>query len=396
MAHRRAATQQDLPMLFAKLSHERRCACTLLLTTVLGHRVWPYPMRWALGVGLLGFAYLLLATVAPSSGRSTPSFAGHDRAVLAVVQQDTGTLSLRVVDAESRPLAEADVFVVQLNASYRTDNNGQLRIGNVPLGVYDVGIRKVGFLPAATKVTVGEGGEVQAVALVAFTTRLTPMVTVASRVGLSGVVADTALRPLAKSRVNVRGSGRSVTTDSAGRFFIPLRPGSYMVQVTYAHEMVAVSIPKDSGREIAVWLRPMTKEKKAQQIVEEVRLFELDRRMLRASGTMTRYFTRAQLEALGITEMIQLARRWASRSIEAECQVSIEEGARPYRVPITSVFTDEVDFVEMYLPTIGLQSKPRGNTSLSGRPTTIMTAGSAVNAASPSCGNVGLMVWPRR
>jgi hypothetical protein len=355
--------------------------------------------RWLMGAGVLGSAFVLLATSPRPSGHFGPQHSALDRPVLAALPQDTGTLNLRVVDGEGGPLAEADVFVVQLNSSYRTDANGQLRIGSVPYGIYDVGIRKIGFLPAATKVTVGDVGEVATVALVSFRMRLTPMVTVASRIGLSGVVADTALRPLAKSRVRVRGSGRSVTTDSAGRFFIPLRPGTYMVQVTrdtYAHEMVAVTIPKDSGREIAVWLRPMTADRKALQIVEEVRLFELDRRMLRASGPMTRYYTRAQLESLGITDMTQLARRWATGVIAAECLVSIEEGARPYGVPITSVFTDEVDFVEMYLPSIGLQSQPRGRTSLTGRPTTIMTAGSAVNLAKPSCGNLGLIVWPRR
>ncbi len=301
-------------------------------------------------------------------------------------QESAAVLTARIVDGAGRPVPDADVFVVQLDRTLRSGQNGVVRLAPVPAGQYTVGVRKVGHLPISATITAGVGTTPIDIELVALTTRIAPVVTTAQRGGLSGVVSDTALRPLARAQVKPAGSGRSAQTDSAGRFFIDLRPGTYMVSVvrdSFARQTLAVTIPKDSGREIAVWLSPRDARRRAEEAVEAARLFDLDQKMIRASQQSSRYFSRDQLSALGITDMFRLANRWASGSITADCTVVVvNEGGAPYRVPLNSVVTDDVEFVELYM----LGARPRQGSRGS----------SMSDVPSMRCGNLSINVWLRR
>lgn len=317
----------------------------------------------------------------------------------ATTPQDSLAIRLQVVDSAQRAVADAEVLIVQLKVTTRTNANGVALIGRSPHGVYDIRVRKTGYLPSVVRLTSGPEAASHVVVLRALPTQLVPIVTVAKWQGLTVFVSDTALHPLAGARVSVLGSGRSARTDISGRAQIRLSAGSYLVNIerdSFAHTATAVSVPKDSGREVAVWLHRRTADQRAIEAVELRNLFDLDRRMLRASPSMSRYFTRAQLEAMGVQDMRQLAGRWATGAIGGECTASIWEGGQPYGVPIGAVYTDEVEFVELYLPSVALKTPPRGNTSLGGNRTRIMTPGSGVAAAVPACGNLGLMVWPRK
>ncbi len=289
-------------------------------------------------------------------------------------------LTARVLDNNGAPVAEAAVFIVQLDRTVRTGADGIFLVTGVLAGRYEVGVRKVGYLPRSATIATGRGTLVPTISLVPFTTRMTPVVTTASRGGLSGVISDTALRPLARARVKVAGSGRAVATDSTGRFFVDLRPGSYLLSVerdAFAPQMLSVTIPKDSGREIAVWLSARNKANRAVEIMQAKRLFDLDRNMLRASRQSSRYFTRDDLLEKGITDMPRLARQWAQGSINAACTIVIaNDGGAPYEVPLSSVETSDVEFVELYQPQPG-----RG-------------VGAHLGTSSP-CGNLKIVVWLR-
>jgi hypothetical protein len=290
----------------------------------------------------------------------------------------TAVLTARIVDNAGAPVADAEVFVVQLDRRVRTGSDGVFVVRPVQPGRYDIGVRRLGYLPRSAQLLASAQPTREDIQIVAFTTRLAPVVTAASRGGLSGVVSDTALRPLARALVRPAGSGRTVRTDSAGRFFIALKPGNYLVGVerdSFARQTLAVTIPKDSGREIAVWLSPRDQTKRAEAIMEEVRIFDLDRRMIRSARQSSHYFTRDQLLALGITDMSRLARRWANGSITADCVIDVmNDGGRPYRVPLNSVETESVEFVELY------------QTSSVRR----------TNGTAPFCGHLRLMIWLRR
>lgn len=71
--------------------------------------------------------------------------------------------------------------------------------------------------------------------------------------GISGLVTDTARRPLADADVFILGGGRRARTDSAGRFrFADLKPGAYALiarKVGYRHAEAEVSVHDDVVRQ---------------------------------------------------------------------------------------------------------------------------------------------------
>jgi carboxypeptidase family protein len=83
------------------------------------------------------------------------------------------------------------------------------------------------------------------------------MISSASRLGLGGFVADGSHRPIPGAEVYITGTGKRTTTDSTGAFFLGVKSGHYAVAVSkegYGKQLLGVTIPADSGREIAVWL----------------------------------------------------------------------------------------------------------------------------------------------
>ena len=98
---------------------------------------------------------------------------------------------------------------------------------------------------------VGDEGGTAVFALVPVARVLAPVVTVSARGGLSGVIGDTAYHALPGAQISVLASQYHTTADSLGGFFLPLKPGKYMVSVKrdgYMPRLTSVSIPPDSGR----------------------------------------------------------------------------------------------------------------------------------------------------
>lgn len=317
--------------------------------------------------------------------------------------QPRGALGLRVVDADDRGVKDAEVYVVGVEARLRTQDDGRALLVGVREGHYEVAVRRVGFLPRRVTVPVTRDSTIYTVVvLVPTTTRLAPVVTAATRTGLFGTVSDTSLRALRGARVSVAGSGRSIRTDSAGRFFMSLRGGSYMLRVerdSFAIQTFAVTVPKDSGREVAVWLVPQSQRNRAVYAVEATRQFDLDQRMIRANPAASRFYTRDQLIALGINDMARLARQWATGGITALCLIQIMGTAHVggYSVPLTSVITDEVEFVEVYFG----GGSGGGGGSRRSRPGALSAKWNSVPmsptpSGGTSCGYVAINVWPRQ
>ncbi len=333
------------------------------------------------------------------SGLASPTGLESSTETPLAVGQDTSIVRVRVTDTAARVIDGAEIFVVQLNSTVRTGIDGVAVLPKSNVGYYDLGIRRLGFLPASMRIDLAAATPIHSIVLRTIAVRLPPVVTTATRQGLTVIVSDTLLRPLKGARVSARGSGRSARTDAYGRAQMDLTAGSYLVQVqrdSFAQALIAVNIPQNAGREIAVWMSVLRPDQRAQQTMEATRLFDLDRRMLRASPSMSRFYTRAQLEELGITDMFSLAARWASGRISGLCSVTMLEGAGMFGFPIASVYTSDVEFVELYMPSTALKTTSRGNTSLGGNRTRFMTPGSGVHFTSKECGNVGLLVWSRK
>lgn len=282
-------------------------------------------------------------------------------------------LSGVVTDTLGAPLADVEVVVAELSRRTRTSSDGAFRFDSVKAGVYGVGARAIGLIASASRVRVGpEGGSVY-IRMIRIGTYLPAVTTTASRAGLSGVIADTALRAMAGVEVTVVGGGKRVQTDSAGAFHVPLKSGQYMLRLErdgYARQVMAVWIPPNEGRQIAAWMVP---QQGGADIMEGVALFDLNARLIRSSPVSSRYFTREELQRQQVVDLQQLARNWANGRITGECMVSI--GGQVGQVPLWLLTTSEVEFVEVYQP----------SRQTFGRP-----------PVSGSCGNLAIIAWLRR
>jgi hypothetical protein len=318
------------------------------------------------------------------------------RAQPVSVTQPAASLGVRVVDAAGQPLADAEVLVAQLDVRLRTTVNGTVRL-QVDAGSYVIGVRKIGYLPAGATLRASRDSTTYTViSLAVATTRLVPVVTNASRTGLSGFVTDTAFRPLDRVRVAVAGTGRTVRTDSTGRFHLAVRPGTYYLRIdrdSFAVQTVPVTVPRDSGREIAVWLVPEAKRDRGAAAVAAVRHFDLNQRLMWARPASSRFYTHADLVALGIRDMSSLMRRHAQgASTPSFCNITLMVGGpNGSAVSLSSVVTDDAEFVEVYFTA----PAARGSTSINGNAMRFGTASTMIPVGGAPCGYVAITVWPR-
>lgn len=301
-----------------------------------------------------------------------------------------GRISGQVVSASGQPIENADVYVEQLQRRVRTGAGGQFRFLDVKNGKYTVGVRSVGYIEQSTKVTVNEKGAPLKFIMERAPFSLPSRITVASRGGLSGIIADTGYHPLANVSVRVMGESFAEKTDSAGAFFIPLRPGQYMVRIErdgFARQMIGVTVPENEGRQLAAWMVPQRKSNPR----IGANLFEMNERMIRnRSPVSSKFFTREDIEARGITDLQTLIRIEDHPTLDPSCPVMINGG--PRIDPLWRVMTYEIEYVELYLPKQLRQT---------GGPASASSARLANAKASMStpprgpCGNL-IVVWTRQ
>jgi len=149
--------------------------------------------------------------------------------------------------------------------------------------------------------------------------------------------------------VSVLGSSHGTKTDSTGAFFLPVKPGRYLVVLKrdgFARQTIGVTVPRDEGRKIAAWLVPTDKRPDP---VAAAMLFELPLRMMRATSVSAKYYTREDLEQLGVAELRQVAVASSMGRLESGCPVIIDGDPRR-TLPLWLLSTAEVEFVEVYAP----------------------------------------------
>lgn len=305
------------------------------------------------------------------------------------------TLRGIVTDTLGVPLADALVLVAELRRQVRTGSDGRFLFDSVKVGTYEVRPRRLGYVAANVRVDVtAQGGSVH-IRMIQFRNVLPSIVTNADMGGLSGVIADTDRNPLQGATISVMGEGKSARTDITGNFFIPLKAGQYMVRIEregHVRQMMGVMIPENEGRRIAAWLVPG--KGNASDIMIGVNLFNMNQRLVRSSPTSSKYFTAEALTRQGIDDLLELARRNAIGTVTPDCEVSI--GNQPGGpLPLSAIYTDEVEFVEVYSPSMagGASGRVRGNTSLGGNTRKITTPTFQAPSTSKACGNLGIIVW---
>jgi hypothetical protein len=258
-----------------------------------------------------------------------------------------------VRDTVGIPIDSAEVSIPALQRRAFTKLDGSFFFDNIKPGKYEVRARKLGYAPQVREFAVADSGGTGAFALVPLPYVLRPVVTTVGRGGLSGVVGDTAFNALAGADVLVLSKGMSTATDSLGQFYMPLRPGSYLLRVKkpgFADRLVSAIVLEDSGQRVRVTLAPPIRP----PTLREAHNFDdLNSRLSWRNRAQTRVYTHAELVEMKI-EWIYDAVMLGYREVHAgppgtldrDC-VAMANGGPAY-VDIGKLTVDDVETVEIY------------------------------------------------
>lgn len=255
-----------------------------------------------------------------------------------------------VADSTERPIDSAEVFITSLKRITFTAPDGSFRFEDVKPGRYQVGVRKLGYYPDGRTVQVGDNGGATAFWLVRRADVTLPTIVSSARSGgLSGVIGDTAYRAIAGAKVWVLASDKRAESDSTGAFYMDLKPGRHMVRVErpgYGSKLVSVTIPKDSGRRVMVWLSPASRAAEAR---DNHMLQEFSMRLTRRRPVWSTVYTREDIARSGKTLLGEIATAGAGRPVDPLCLASVN-GDTTRKIPIWVVDAADLETVEVYVP----------------------------------------------
>jgi hypothetical protein len=303
-----------------------------------------------------------------------------------------------VRDTVGTPLRDVTVLLMPVRRLTRTDDEGRFRFDSLPTGRLRVSARAIGYIAAGVDLIVARDTIIRVdLPMLRLAASLPAMMSTAARAGLSGVVGDTTYRALDSVRVRALGKSMETVTDSVGAFYLPLRPGPYMVRLDrdgFASQTVGVHIPDDSGKRVAVWLTPAG-PLDAIEVMRQMNLFDLEQRLVRTRPVRYRTFSRETLQQYGTPDLLNALARATAQRVDVEVCGAINGG--PVVAPLWSISLDEIEFVEanLYGATgIGSGTASRGPTSLNGmRARVASPSGTELSGRAGECPYV---VWTRR
>jgi hypothetical protein len=283
---------------------------------------------------LLGILALTIATAVQAQQPTPPKPAGPK------------TLVGIVTDTIGNPVDSVELTISSLKRHALSGADGTFRFEDIKPGPYQVVARKIGYYPQMQAATVDDKGGVASFSLVLGIRALPPVVASAARGGLSGVIGDTAYNIVSEAQISVIASDHRTLSDSMGRFFLDLKPGKYMVNVSrqgYRTRLVSVTIPNDSGRRMTVWLTPTN----VGQYNRDAMAFDaLAARLARRNPVWSNVYTREDINRMGIEDGIQLAQVGAGKRMDDTCSAIIDGG--PRRLPLWAIETADIEAMETY------------------------------------------------
>ena len=250
-----------------------------------------------------------------------------------------------VKDTSGWAVEGVEVTIPELKRITFSNGDGRFRFENVPRGKYSMRARKIGYAAQVRTFTVEANGGVAEFEIMPLVRALPAVVTTAVRRGLSGTVGDTSFRAIEGADVAVLGKDMFATTDSVGRFFLPVPPGKYMVTIKrpgYADKVTAVTIPEDSGRHITAFLSP----RRAVEIRARNNLSDLQARMAWSNKLLQPIYTREDIQKLDIVFVMDLVNMAARTQLDPDCYVLVNGG--PGIAELSTLTVDDVEAVEAY------------------------------------------------
>ncbi len=259
----------------------------------------------------------------------------------------SGAIRGIVVDDSGKPIEGAEVMLMQRRLRARTTSDGSFLFDRTENGKYTLEVRHIGYRPITGKTTVKDGPAEVRISMTRAPFSLPSVITVASRGGLSGVIADTGYRPLPGVKVSIQGARVLTETDSAGAFYAAVAPGRYLVVLRrsgFARQIISVNVPKDTGRQIAAWMVP---EKKDSDPRQGAMLFDQLMRINAATAATSRFVTREDVERLGTTDLRQLGASASGQQVSPDCPVA-ENGDPKRTLPLWAIAPKDLEFLEVY------------------------------------------------
>ncbi|HTJ24112.1 MAG TPA: carboxypeptidase-like regulatory domain-containing protein [Gemmatimonadaceae bacterium] len=251
-----------------------------------------------------------------------------------------------VADTAGRAIDSAEVILASPNRRTVTGADGRFEFDDVKPGNYELVARKLGFYPQTRRVKVDTGGGAIKFELVQRPYSLAPVVSTATRLGLSGVVGDTAYNIVSGAAIAVLAGNERAVSDSTGAFFLGLKPGRHVLRVSrdgFAPRMLTVTIPPDSGRRVVVWLTPANR---AGGYRESFAMDSLAHRLLVRNPVWSKLLTREDILRSGVTDVPQLATVGAGKRIDQRCPAIVDGG--PMRLPLWAFEPADIEMMEVY------------------------------------------------
>jgi hypothetical protein len=284
-----------------------------------------------------------------------------------------------VMDSSHNVLEGVDVFVRSQRRSAKSGAQGRFQIPDLEVGIYELTVRRIGYEIAMQKIAVTDSGGIARFCLIPEPRGLPPMITSVPRGGLSGVIGDSAYAVLPGAEVIAIAAGERAISDSAGGFYLPLKKGTYAITVRkkgYGPQLLSVTIPQDSGRQIAVWLAsPARSARRIAAAIED----SMKYRLQRARAASSKLLSSEDL-ARTTADLTMAVQASVIAGVSPDCEAVIDGG--PWTLPLSLIDKADVAAVEVY----AVPAMRSGPTSLDSR-------GTVAQNKDPSNCKVKVYVW---
>ena len=355
--------------------------------------------RFQLGCAAIVSAGVSSSALAQCTPGGPPNPPATKRTITGIVMDSAHNVlenaTVFIIDSARNVLEVSTPVVGRPKREARTNARGIFQIPDLDPGTYRLTVRRIGYDIAVQSYIVTDSGGVARFCLLPDIQNLPPMVTSVSRGGITGVVGDTTLSLVNGAEVRVLGENMLAMSDSAGGFFFPVKPGEYTISVKkkgYGPQIVAVKVPRDSGRKIVVWLgSPPRNPNSYAAAIEAMR-----ERILMTPAFLYHRVTSEEL-AQSPLNIDQIVRMKAQTSVRDDCEASIV--GMGYTLPLYILDKDDIALLEITSPrmTSAGSGQPRGVTSINGNrpiPNQGQTGGRGSGARIPGC--PGISAWMKR
>jgi hypothetical protein len=355
--------------------------------------------RLQLGLASLLSTALVSAALSQCTPGGPPNPPAVERAITGIVMDSAHNVlenaAVFVIDSARNVLEHATPAVARPTHEVRTNARGIFQITDLEPGTYRLTVRRIGYDIAVQSYIVTDSGGVARFCLLPDIQNLPTMITSVPRGGITGVVGDSALSLVKGAEVRVFGENKFALSDSAGGFFLAVKPGEYTVLVKkkgYGPQIVAVTVPKDSGRKIVVWLgSPPRNPNSYANEIEAMR-----QRILLTPSSLYHRVTSEEL-ALSALNLDQIVRVKAQTIVRDDCEAAI--AGMGFTLPLYMLDKDEISMLEVVSPrmTSAGSGQLRGVTSINGNapiPNQGQRTARGSGARIPEC--PAIIVWTKR